>query len=299
MTSMTGFAWREWAGEDISLAVEIKGYNNRFLDLQVSLPPWLSFMEPGVRELVGTVCGRGKVEVAIRVKEINAPVSVSVNTNAARAYMNALSGLAGDLNIDAPLSVTVLTGMEGVLEVEKKRDGTKYWGIIEPVLKEALSVFQTERIREGKHTEEDILNGIGVIESALQTVISHVADLENSIKENIISRFKEIAGDSAIGGAMGNVVSIDENRILAETAILLMKHTVSEEVSRLSSHLAEFRAETARNERPGKKLDFLCQEINREINTIGSKSTILEVNRAVVEMKESLENVREQLRNVE
>jgi uncharacterized protein (TIGR00255 family) len=299
MTSMTGFAWREWAGEDISLAVEIKGYNNRFLELQVSLPPWLSFMEPRVRELIGSVCGRGKVEVAIRVREINAPVSVSVNTNAARAYMDAFSSLAADLGIEAPLSVTVLTGMEGVLEVEKKRDGTKYWGIIEPVLKEALSVFQAERAREGKHTEEDILNSIGVIESSLKTVMSHIADLENSIKENIKSRIKEIAGDGAIGGAMGNGVTIDENRILAETAMLLMKYTISEEVSRLSSHLAEFRAETARNERPGKKLDFLCQEINREINTIGSKSAILEVNRAVVEMKESLENVREQLRNVE
>jgi uncharacterized protein (TIGR00255 family) len=207
--------------------------------------------------------------------------------------MDALSVLASDLGIDAPLSVTQLTGMEGVLEVEKKRDGERYWGMIEPVLKEALSVFQADRIREGKHTEEDILNSIGNIESALKTVIPHVSDIENSIKENIRSRFKEIIGDSVIG----NVV--DENRILAETAILLMKYTVSEEVSRLSSHLAEFRAETARNERPGKKLDFLCQEINREINTIGSKSAILEVSRSVVEMKESLENIREQLRNVE
>jgi uncharacterized protein (TIGR00255 family) len=290
---MTGFAWREWAGEDISLTVEIKGYNNRFLELQVGLPPWLSFMEPKVRELIGTVCGRGKVEAVLRVKEINAPVNVSVNKNAARAYMDALSGLASDLGIDAPLSVTLLTGMEGVLEVEKKRDSERYWGMIEPVLKEALSVFQAERVREGKHTEEDILNSLGIIESALQTVMSHVTDIENSIKENIMSRFKEIAGEGVA------IVNIDENRILAETAILLMKYTVSEEISRLSSHLAEFRAETARNDRPGKKLDFLCQEINREINTIGSKSTILEVSRAVVEMKESLENIREQLRNVE
>jgi uncharacterized protein (TIGR00255 family) len=297
MTSMTGFAWQEWAGNDISLAVEIKGYNNRFLELQVGLPPWLSFMEPKVRELVGTVCGRGKVEVTIRVREINAPVSVSVNANAARAYMDALSGLAVDLGIEAPLSVTLLTGMEGVLEVEKKRDGDRYWGFIEPVFKEALSVFQAERLREGKHTEEDILNGIGMIESALETVVSHVDELENSIKENIRTRFKEIAGDAIDGGV--TIGNIDENRILAETAMLLMKYTISEEVSRLSSHLAEFRAETARNKRPGKKLDFLCQEINREINTIGSKSAILEVNRAVVKMKECLENVREQLRNVE
>jgi uncharacterized protein (TIGR00255 family) len=178
--------------------------------------------------------------------------------------------------------------MDGVLEIDNKRDEELYWNTIEPVLKEAVLAFQEERIREGKQTGEDILNSIGKIETALQTVAAHASDLENSIKENIASRFRELA-----------IAAIDESRILAETAILLMKYTISEEISRISSHLAEFRTETAKNERPGKKLDFLCQEINREINTIGSKSTILAVNRAVVEMKESIENVREQLRNIE
>ncbi|MDR0289892.1 MAG: YicC family protein [Treponema sp.] len=292
MLSMTGFAWKEWAGDDLALSVEIKGYNSRFLELHIYTPPWLSHLEPKVREAIGGVCGRGKVEVSIRVRELNAPINISVNTNAAAAYMKALTKLAADLGIDAQLSIPVLIGMEGVLDVEKTRDEERYWNLIEPVLKETAAAFQAERVREGNHTEQDVLNSISAIESALQTVTSHIPNLENSIKENIKARFKEIAGDSAIG-------NIDENRILAETAMLLMKYTVSEEISRLSSHLAEFRAETARNERPGKKLDFLCQEINREINTIGSKSVILEVSRAVVEMKESLENVREQLRNVE
>jgi len=288
MISMTGFAYQKWAGEDISLSVEIKGCNNRFLELQAYLPPWLSYMEPKVRGVISGICGRGKVEITIRVKEINTPVNVTVNTNAARAYMEALSALAADLGIDAHLNIPVLTGMEGVLDIEKNYDEQRYWSVIEPVLREAVSVFQAERVREGKHTQEDILNSISAIESALKTVESHTGEIENSIKENMRARFKELLGDA-----------IDENRILAETAVLLMKYTISEEVSRLSSHLAEFRAEAARNERPGKKLDFLCQEINREINTIGSKSAILEVSRAVVEMKESLENVREQLRNVE
>jgi len=288
MISMTGFAYREWTGENISLSVEIKGCNNRFLELQVYLPPWLSYMEPKVREIISGVCGRGKVDITIRIKEINAPLNVTVNSGAARAYMEALSVLAADLGIDAHLSVPALIGMEGVLETEKIRDEQRYWKVIEPVLRETASLFQAERLREGKHTQEDILNAVSAIESALQIVSSHIGELENSIKENIKTRFEEISGGA-----------IDENRILAETAVLLMKYTISEEVSRLSSHLAEFRAEAARNERPGKKLDFLCQEINREINTIGSKSAILEVNRAVVEMKESLENIREQLRNVE
>ena len=297
MISMTGFACREWIGEDISLSAEIKSYNSRFLELQVYLPPWLSYMEPKVRELVGNYCSRGKVEVFVRIKEMNAPLSVTVNANAARAYINALSGLAAETGLDAQLSVSMLIGMEGVLEVEKNRDEGRYWNVLEPVLKETARAFQEERIREGRHTEEDILNSIGKIELALQTIISHIPNLENSIKKNISSRFRDlIGGDGSAGSGVG---VMDENRIFAETAVLLMKYTVSEEISRLSSHLAEFRAETAKNERPGRKLDFLCQEINREINTVGSKSTIIEVSRAVVEMKESLENVREQLRNVE
>jgi uncharacterized protein (TIGR00255 family) len=288
MTSMTGFAYKEYANEDISVSVQIKGYNNRFLEIFVNTPPWLPQLEQRVRDIIGGVCGRGKVEVAIRVRETNAPLSVSVNVNAANAYMQAISDLASSLDLDEKLSLSALINMEGVLDIEKSHDDERYWSLIEPVLTEAASVFQAERIREGKHTEEDILNSISRLESALQTVAAHLPALESSIKENITTRFKELSGGE-----------IEENRILAETAILLMKYTVSEEISRLSSHLGEFRAETAKNDRPGKKLDFLCQEINREINTIGSKSVILEVSRAVVEMKEALENVREQLRNVE
>ena len=288
MTSMTGFAYKEWANENVSISVEIKGFNSRFLEISVNTPSWLPNLEQRARGIITGVCGRGKVDVSIRVRETNAPFNVSVNIEAAKAYMRAISGLASTLGFDEELTLSELISMEGVLDIEKNRDEDRYWSLIEPVLTEAAGLFQAERVREGNHTEEDILKSISRIEAALKTVAGHIPALESSIKENIKTRFKEISGSE-----------IDENRVLAETAILLMKYTVSEEISRLGSHLGEFRAETIKNERPGKKLDFLCQEINREINTIGSKSVILDVSRAVVEMKEALENVREQLRNVE
>jgi len=254
----------------------------------VSAPPWLSGLEARVRALVSGSCGRGRVEVSIRVRETNAPVSVTVNAAAAAAYMGAISDLCAALGLADKINVSTILGMEGVLETERDRDVERYWGAVEPVLLEAVAAFAAEREREGRHTEADILASVARIESALRIVTDRVPGLESTIRENIAARFRELTGGS-----------IDENRVLAETAVLLMKYTVSEEISRLSSHLGEFRAEAARNERPGKKLDFLCQEINREINTIGSKSTITEVSRAVVEMKEALENVREQLRNIE
>ena len=288
MNSMTGFAWRERAGDGMSVSVEIKGCNSRFLEVSVSAPPWLSCLEAKIREAVSGACRRGRIDVSIRVRDDGAPVSVSINAAAAKAYMEAISGLGAALGLPGKISISELIGMDGVLEAEKERSAERCWAALEPALREAVAAFAEERAREGLHTQEHILASVARIEAALQAVASHVPALEAAIKESIGARFRELAGGS-----------IDENRVLAETAVLLTKHTVSEEISRLSSHLLEFRAEAARNGSPGKKLDFLCQEINREINTIGSKSPIAEVTRAVVEMKEALENAREQLRNVE
>jgi uncharacterized protein (TIGR00255 family) len=295
MKSMTGYACSEVQDADFSLAVEIRGYNSRYLEIFVNLPPWLSSLENEIREYIASRCVRGKIEAVIRLKEHNAPVRVLVNHAAAAAYADAINTLAQTLGIDERPSLSTILGMEGVLETEKLRDainapgaGTPYRDIIEPALKAAADTFDAERVREGKHTQDDILSHIAVIEASLKTVASYAPQIESSIKENIRNRFAE---------ALGN--QVDENRVLAETALLLMKYTISEELSRLSAHLAEFRAEADRNPSPGKKLDFLCQEINREINTIGSKTPILEVSRAVVDMKDALENVREQLRNIE
>ena len=288
MISMTGYACCEKTGQDLSVSVEIKGYNSRYLEIFINLPSWLSVLENKVREQVVFCCGRGKVEVSIRVREQNAPVNISVNANAAKAYYNAINKLADELNLDERCGLSTLLRMENVLEIEKNRDEERYWKEIEPLLLEAIQAFCKEREREGEHTTEDIFANLETIVSSVKTVSAFAPVIENTLKENIRSRFAELLGDK-----------VDENRVLAETAALLLKYTVSEEISRLNSHLSEFRAEAERNQRPGKKLDFLCQEINREINTIGSKSAIIEVSAEVVKMKEALENIREQLRNIE
>jgi uncharacterized protein (TIGR00255 family) len=221
------------------------------------------------------------------VREENAPVSISLNVNAARAYKTVIEKLAKTISIKEEASLEQILGLEGVLNIETNRDAEKYWVMINPVLTAAMDQAEAERLREGRHTAEDILLHISILEKCVENISSHVPEIENTIKENLRSRFTELLGDR-----------IDENRILAETAVLLMKYTISEELSRLSSHLAEFKQETGHNP-SGRKLDFLCQEINREINTIGSKTPILEISRAVVDMKNALENIREQLKNVE
>ncbi|MDR0451066.1 MAG: YicC family protein [Treponema sp.] len=285
---MTAYAYRELQEAGCSLSVEIRSYNSRFLEIYVNTAPRLLVLEPGIREQVARRCARGKVELSLRLRDLDAPVKVLLNREAAAAYDKAIRNLAETLRSAEKPSLSMILACEGVLEAEKERDADRYWGRIEPVLKAALDDFDLERAREGKHTEEDILSHLGILESSLKTVASFAPRADETIKTNLRARFAEVLGDR-----------IDENRILAETAVLLMKYTISEEVSRLSAHFAEFRAETGRNQSPGKKLDFLCQEINREINTIGSKSPVLEISRAVVDMKNALENIREQLRNVE
>lgn len=288
MKSMTGYAYREFRDDRVSLSVEIKGYNNRFLEVFINLPPFLSMLENRIRDYVASRCERGKIELSLRLKELATDVSVSIDKNAAQAYYQAICELAETLQIDEKPKLHTILGMEGMLQIDKIRDPERYWLLIEPILQSAMEQFEAERIREGKATEADILGHIASLEAAAAVVERHTPMLEAQIKENLRNRFAELLGDS-----------IDENRVLAETAVLLMKYTISEEVARLKAHLAEFKSEVERNPAPGKKLDFLCQEINREVNTIGSKSPILEVSRAVVTMKDALENVREQLRNVE
>ena len=288
MISMTGYACREKTGQDFSVSVEIKGCNSRYLDLNINLPPWLLAMEMKIREFISSRCSRGKVDVFIKIRDGDTPISLTVNKKAAIAWYQQIESLATELGIDEKPSLDMLLNMEGIFQIEKNRDIDNYWQEIEPLFYEAVGAFCIECEREGKNTKDDIIKNLEVIETSLKTVESFVPVIENNIKENVKSRFAEILGSN-----------VDENRVLAEIAVLLLKYTISEEISRLKSHLTEFRAETDKNPRPGKKLDFLSQEINREINTIGSKSAIVEVSNEVVKMKEALENIREQLRNVE
>ena len=288
MISMTGYAYQENSEQDFSISVEIKSCNNRYLDIFVNIPPWLSSLESKIRDKISGCCNRGKIDVYIRIREQNVPVNIKINTAAAKVYFNAINNLAEELGMDEKCRLSSLLEMDGVLGIEKNRDDERYWTQIEPLLNKAVLSFVSEREREGSHTQENVLSNLEKIISSLKVIIDYVPVIESNIKENIKMRFAEVLGNQ-----------IDENRILAETASQLVKCTISEEISRLSSHLNEFLAETERSKCVGKKLDFLSQEINREINTIGSKSTIIEVSAEAVKMKEALENIREQLRNVE
>lgn len=288
MKSMTGYAFREVSEGDVTVSVELKSYNSRFLDLQVNVPFWLGRLENRVREYATSRILRGKVELSVKVKERSSNLMVTPDVDAARAYMKAVASIAEAIGHQERIPLSLIVAQEGVLKTDRALDVDAYWDKITPVLSEAFAEFDRCREIEGKALQADIVAMIAKIEGTADVVSSWLPEMERIFKENIRQRFSDIVG-----------TAVDEQRVLQETAALMVKYTINEEIVRLRAHLASLKKEIAENPAPGRKTDFICQEINREVNTIGSKNQILEVGQAVIEAKDALENIREQMRNIE
>ena len=285
---MTGFGFAEYIDDTYSVSIDLKSYNNRFLDIAVNLPPFLNPLEPKIREYLSGRVSRGRVEVYVRYRELEEDLRVVLDRAAARNYLDILEELSDIAGKHEPVTLGHLIGLEGVLKTEKVRNIEDIWLRILPGLNEAFARYEENRLREGEAARTDILSNLAIIRNTVSLFSEHAAGLEQDIRENIAKRFKEVLGDL-----------VDEPRVLAETAVLLVKFSINEEIVRLDGHIGEFERIVHSGEQAGKKLDFLCQELNREFNTVGSKSSVLEINRAVVESKDALEKIREQLRNIE
>jgi len=288
MKSMTGFGFSEIQDEKCHISLDLKSYNNRYLDIITNIPSILNPLEPSIREWLSSRIGRGRVEVHIRYRELEEDMKVILDENVVKEYTSVLNQIASLSGMEEKPGLSHLLGMEGIIKTDKKRDLSTIWNKLEPMLEKAFEDYEANRIREGRHTEKDISDQIGVLKENLAFVESRAPEVDRQIRETLSGKFREITGDE-----------IEETRLLAETAMYLVKYDINEEIIRMRSHLARFTEIMEEESVAGKKLDFLCQEINREINTIGSKSPVVEVHQSVVLMKDALEKVREQLRNVE
>ncbi len=288
MKSMTGYAYREESSGDMTVSVELKSYNSRFLDLAVNQPFWLGRLENRLREYLSSRILRGKAELGIRIRERTANMQVTSDPDAAKAYLAAIREVASGIGSNGEIPLSLIIAQEGVLKSERVLDVEAYWERIEPILAKAFGEFEESRIREGKALERDLLAMIARIEESYGIIARLAPEMEKGFRETVRSRFRDVLGNE-----------IDEQRVMQETAALLVRYTINEELVRLQAHLASLKKELAENPAPGRKADFICQEINREINTIGSKNQSIEVGQAVISAKDALENVREQLRNIE
>ena len=285
---MTGYSYVETSTETSTVSVEIKSVNSRFLDLTINLPPYLNQLESSFRAIISEKVVRGKIDVYIRVKETESDIEIAADTNAAKAYLDAIKKIADATGYSSDIPLSLIISQPGVLNTNQNYDVEKYGQMISPVLKEALDKFCADRKREGENLKKDLLSKLSKLEECAAFFKEWQPKMESNFKEQITAKFKELLADQ-----------VDENRIMTETAAMLVKYTINEEIVRLHSHLAAMKTEIENNPAPGKKLDFLCQEANREINTIGSKNQFAEVGAMVIASKDSLENIREQAKNVE
>ena len=290
MTSMTGYAYEEKNYESAVVSVEIKSVNSRFLDLTVSLPPYLNPLESYFRGKITEKVFRGKVDVYIRVKELESNPDITVDEGAVKAYSEAVKKVikASGFETDSKSALDFILSQPGVIVSNHSYDMEKYKALIEPVFDSVLEKFNADRAREGENMKRDLQGKLEKLSECARFFTEWQPKMEVMFKEQIAAKFRELLEDKA-----------DENRIMTETAAMLVKYTINEEIVRLKSHIEAMRAELANNPTPGKKLDFICQEMNREINTIGSKNQFAEVGAMVITAKDSLENIREQSKNVE
>ena len=279
---MTGYgrACKTLHGREIT--VELRSVNNRFLDCSVRLPRAFSYAEDAIKQLVKDAVQRGKVDVFVSVNAAGVEeATVSLNRPVLEGYLRAMRTMVADYGVQDDISASALSALPDIFVVEKPEEDEKQnLADLTAVAAEAIAVYQTMRETEGAAMAADLSSRAETIRGLVGRVEERTR-LENKLREVLAS------------------TTIDESRILTETAIFADRIAVDEETVRLRSHLAQLDSLLAGGGAIGRKLDFLLQEMNREANTIGSKGNDLEQARTVVEIKAELEKIREQIQNIE
>lgn len=291
LRSMTGYGRCERIAEGKKILAEIKSVNQRFTDYNIKVPRHLAFLEDKVRELASGRISRGKVDIYISVESYEeADKEITLNEALAKNYVEVLRQLKDTFNLDGDVNVNTVSRFSDIFRSERKEEDQEFiWKLVSDTLTEALDDFIAMRNREGERIQNDLCARIDYMKSLAAKVDERSPQTVAEYKERLYSKIKEVIEDR----------EIDEARVLTEVAIFADKVAVNEETVRLSSHFDEFHAIINSDEPAGRRLDFLVQEINREVNTIGSKAQDLEIAKTVVELKGEIEKVREQIQNIE
>jgi uncharacterized protein (TIGR00255 family) len=291
--SMTGYGRAEAAGLRLTLSVECKSVNHRHLDVSLKLPRAITSLEADARRLVQSAVVRGRVEVSVVLNPVagGALGTLSVNLGQAREYAEIARRLADDLGLGGGLTIDWLLAQPGVIsrEAEPTLAAEEGWPLLEQALRAALGELEIRRRTEGQALGQELL----VLHAGLGGYVDVMAERAPAAVHRRTARLRE-----RIHSLLGNAV-VDEARIATEVAVWAEKTDITEELARLRAHLAEFAALLARGGTIGRTLDFLIQELNREVNTVGSKADDLEISQAVIAAKGALEKLREQAQNIE
>jgi len=285
--SMTGFARGESQGPWGTLVCELRTVNHRFLEVSLRLPEELRSLDSELRQLIGTALRRGKVDASIYLKTATAaPQLHELNSELLRQLASRLAEVRSIVSADAPLNALDLLRWPGVLK-EAERDASPLLIATQELVKATLTELNDMRHREGARIHELLTQRCDAIATQVQLVKTRLPDIAARQRERILARLATLN------------TQLDNERLEQELVLFAHKMDVDEEMDRLTSHLVEIRSVIASTEPAGRRLDFLMQELNRESNTLSSKSQDADTTRAAVELKVIIEQMREQIQNVE
>ena len=290
MLSMTGYGRGDCEIDGRQMTIELKSVNHRFLDLSFRMPRNLMFLEDAARKAIGTRLNRGHVDVFMTYKNLRTDAkTVTADAALFRAYADALDSLAdGTLKDDR--SLMAIARMPDVLVVsESDEDRDAVTALMERAMDQALDQLIAMRAREGEAMKRDLTDKVDAIEAMTGAIEARYPDTVNEYRERLRAAVVDLLGDK----------EVDETRLLMEVAVMADRSAIAEETVRLQSHVTQLRKLFEDPQPIGRRLDFIVQELNREVNTISSKSQDIPITRLAVDMKAEIEKLREQLQNVE
>ncbi|MFZ5952675.1 MAG: YicC/YloC family endoribonuclease [Candidatus Rifleibacteriota bacterium] len=290
ISSLTGFGRASFTDEAGRISVELKSVNNRFLQLDLHLPYGFNWVDGLVRQLVSSQISRGKVYLHLEAVDYNPNQDVIINKPLLKKLVDLSQEVSAETGRQMPVALDGLLSLPGVMKVDAKViDNDQMWQRIKPVVDEALANFIAARRREGENLARDLRQRSDYLKEALNQVETRIPE----IKQQFATRFKERITELA------EKAGVDESRLNTEIAIWVDRSDVSEEITRLRSHLQEFDNILNSDKPIGRRLDFLVQEINREANTLGSKTSDVSVTQTIIDIKCEIEKIREQAQNIE
>ncbi len=290
LRSMTGFGHCEYTENDITFTVEIKTVNHRYSDIFLRMPKQLSALEEKIRSLINSRIQRGKIDIYITYDNKSTEAQeVILDEKLAKAYCDALRKISEELGLRDDISATSLSRFPDILKVEKQDKDDLIGEILEKAVNLAIDELLQMRTREGEKLKDSLLFNLSEIEKYTGQIRDKAPLVVKDYKEKLENRLSDLI----------DLQRIDPGRIAAEVALFADKCSIDEELVRLKSHIMQMREMLDSGSPVGKKADFLIQEMNREVNTIGSKASDLEITRNVVELKSEVEKLREQIQNIE
>lgn len=290
--SMTAYAIAQKAAPEWDVTIEIRSVNNRFLDLTLRVPNGYGELEEAIKKEITRRFTRGRIEIKLQITRCGGQTAGFIVDEAlADAYIRLIDALKERYGIDEPLSLKHLLAIPGLIrQGEAAWNPREVWPIVSGCLEEAISSFWEMRKREGDYIAADLATRLDTIETRLKEIEVAAADLSEIYRQRLTDRIQNLTSATT---------PLDPVRITQEVALMAERSDISEELVRAASHLNQFRFFMRDPEPAGKKLNFLLQELNREVNTVGSKADRTAISHRVVELKTEIEKIREQIQNIE